>query len=118
MSEYDRAAQFAPFAALVGYEEAISESARETTKRISLSDDMKSLIDMKLGMLAETPHEKPFINVTYFKPDKIKDGGEYITVSGNFEKIDEYNRSIVFSDKRQVAIRDIYDITGDLPDLF
>lgn len=114
MSMHGRAAQFAPFAALVGYDSAINETARATSERAELSEDQKSAIDMKLSVIAAHIAAEPEVNVTYFVPDGRKEGGAYVTLTGNIRRIDEAERRLVFSDKRTVAISDICDLTSEL----
>lgn len=110
MSAHNRAAQFSPFAALVGYDDAVEETARLTGSKISLSDDELAEINRKISALAEKISERPEITVTYFKPDELKDGGEYVTVTKGLKKIDEFERCLVFTDKREIPIDDIISI--------
>ncbi len=80
MSLYARSAQFAPFAALTGYEELVEETARETNKKIEIDDDIRFILDSKLQILMDKIKQKPEVEITYFVPDTKKDGGVYITV--------------------------------------
>ena len=73
----DRAAQFAPFAALTGYGEVIKETARQTDRKPELTEDEKQALDYKLQMAVSLPGEKPMVTVTYFVPDRKKAGGSY-----------------------------------------
>ena len=102
MSIQDRAAQFAPFAALSGHGAAIRETARLTDQRIELEEDQK---------IMDRVSEHPEVSVLYFKPDGKKDGGAYVTVTGKVKKIDEIERTIVFVDKTVIPIGDILDIS-------
>ena len=115
MTMESRAAQFAPFAALVGYEDAVKETARLTTKRIELNEEEKNILDMKLQMLKEQMHVQiyPEISVIYFVPDSKKDGGKYIKISGTIKKIDEYKQLLILDDKTQIPINEIINIVGD-----
>ena len=90
----DRAAQFAPFAALTGHKEAISETER-------LTDAKRILLHIK---------EQPKIRVTYFKADERKEGGAYLTLIMNLKRIDDYNRRLIFSDHSWIPLDDIYEI--------
>lgn len=109
MSIYDRAAQFSPFAALTGYEGAIRETARLTDARIELEEDERAALDEKLRKLREHMAQVE-VTVTYFQPDKRKEGGSYVTVSGAVKKIKEYERILVMQDGGQIPIDEIVDI--------
>lgn len=109
MSVHDRAAQFAPFAALTGYGDAVEEARRITDRRPELDENRLAELDFILADLAESS-SNPSISVTYFKPDEKKEGGEYVTFSGCLAKIDSYARKLVFSDGREVSISDIVAI--------
>ena len=100
----NRAAQFAPFAALTGYEESIEETARLTDHRIELSEDDIEDINAKLNFIKEYIKERPEVTITYFQPDERKEGGAYITVTGNARRIDEVNRVLVLEDGRMILI--------------
>ena len=78
MSLYARSAQFAPFAALTGYEDAVRETARETNERIEIDDELKLILDGKIQILFEKIKVKPEVTFTYFIPDLRKDGGAYV----------------------------------------
>lgn len=114
MSRLDRAAQFAPFAALTGYDDEIKETARLTSERPELDEDRAAAIDTSLQILKDNAEERPEITVTYFSPDDKKDGGAYVTYSGSFRRIDESDRSIVFTDGKKIAVEDIYAVEGDV----
>ncbi len=107
----DRAAQFSPFAALTGYEDAVEETARVTDKQIEMSEEAKASINRKLRIISDHPGMQ--ICVTYFKPDERKSGGEYLTFTGKAKHIDEYERKLVFDDKTSIFIDVILDIEGD-----
>lgn len=110
MSNKDRAAQFAPFAALRGHEEAIKETARLTDKKITLDEQKKIEINRTLSFLSNHTAEENRVAITYFKADKKKDGGEYISSVETFIKIDEVNRVAVFEKEKKIKIDDIVDI--------
>ena len=114
MSSYQRAAQFAPFAALTGYEDAIYETARLTNERIELDEESKSILDNKIQIIKEQISTRPTISFTYFIPDLKKDGGKYVTVTGIVRKIDEYRQIIILEDKTEMPINEIISITGDI----
>ena len=104
MSRMNRAAQFAPFAALTGYEESIEETARLADRRIELSDEDIEDINAKLNFIKEHIKDRPEVTITYFQPDERKEGGEYLTVTGRVRWIDEVNGVMVFEDARSVFI--------------
>ncbi len=110
MSAHNRAAQFSPFAALVGYDDAVEETARLTGSKISLSDDELGELNRKISALAEKISERPEVTVTYFKPDELKEGGEYVTATKILKKIDEFERCLVFADRSKVLFDNIFSI--------
>lgn len=110
MSNYDRAAQFAPFAALTGYEDAVLETARLTDARPELAEDEKREIDSYLKILKDAVKSKPRAGVTYFVPDKRKAGGKLIDKVGRASGIDEEKGAIVFEDGSRVMFCDIVSI--------
>ena len=104
MSRMNRAAQFAPFAALTGYEESIEETARLTDRRIELSEYEIEELNAKLNFIQEHIKERPEVTITYFQPDERKEGGAYITVTGKVRRIDEANKVLVFEDEKIICI--------------
>lgn len=107
MSMSDRAAQFAPFAALTGHKEAILEQQRITqTKRI-LSNEEKLRINEKI---IELINLKSKCRITYFEKDKTKSGGQYMESVLSFKRIDELNKTLFFKENIQIQIEDIVDI--------
>lgn len=113
MSPLDRAAQFAPFAALTGYEAVVEEAARLTDTRLELSEDMKIMLNDKMQVILDNLASEPFVTITYFVPDSRKTGGAYVEVSGIVEHIDEYKHCIVMKDDTQIPIEQIRAIEGD-----
>ena len=114
MSLEARSAQFAPFAALTGYDEVLIETARLTNERIEIDETIKVIIDSKLQIIKEHIKEMPLITFMYFVPDLKKDGGKYVTVTGNVKKIDEYRNVFVLENKTEIPINEIIDICGDI----
>ena len=110
MSIEDRAAQFSPFAAVVGYDDAVEETARYTDSMIELSEDEVVLLNGALAKLRESIDEKPQIRVTYFVPDAKKDGGEYVSKTGIVKRIDEYENVLIFTDGDKVAVSSIIKV--------
>lgn len=90
----DRAAQFSPFAALTGYDDALRETARLTERFVELDEDGKQEIDRQIGYLQQHPKDTIPVRITYFVPDAKKDGGAYCTLEGCVYKIDETTRSL------------------------
>lgn len=114
MSELERAAQFSPFAALTGYDAAISETGRLTDEKIELGEETKALLDMKQQYLLDMISDQPEITVTYFIPDTKKSGGAYVSVTGNLKRIDEYERLMLLTTGEKIPLDDIMDIESDL----
>lgn len=110
MSNYDRAAQFSPFAALTGYDTAVAETARLTDSRIELTEDKKQLLDEKLHLLLDMADHPPAVRITRFIPDARKAGGSYETVTCMVASVDTYEGCVVLKDKRRIPIADISDI--------
>lgn len=113
MSLHDRAAQFAPFAALRGYDDEITETARTTEARIELSAEKTEELNEKLKLIASDINQTPEVSITYFKPDNKKSGGAYITETGFVRRIDEIEKIFIFTDDRKININDIYEIKID-----
>lgn len=114
MSLINRAAQFAPFAALTGYDAAVKETARLTDRKIELGESAIADLDLKLGILAENIADHPEVAVTYFRSDEKKEGGAYVTSVGVVKKIDDYERAIVLMNGEKIKIDDILDIECEL----
>lgn len=113
MSIYDRSAQFSPFAALVGYEDAIQETARLTEKRRILDKEQIQTLNNQLNFLIAHAKDKFIITVTYFQEDKLKDGGKYISQTSHIIKIDTFNRFLLLDTGEKIYFRDLYRIEGD-----
>ena len=114
MSLYARSAQFAPFAALTGYEDSVLETAREVGERIDIDDELRNILDSKIQILIEQIKKRPEVIVTYFIPDITKDGGVYVNVTGIIKKVDRINQIIILEDKTEIPINEIIDISGDV----
>lgn len=110
MDRENRAAQFSPFAALTGYNDAIGEEARLTDYKRDFTEDYKSEIDNVLQKINQSISQHPLVKITYFCPDIKKSGGGYQTLSGNVKKIDEIRHSIILTDKTEIFMKDIMTI--------
>ena len=110
MSRLDRAAQFAPFAALTGYGAAIKETARLTDERSELGEYELMELNAGIHMLMECIGEHPQVKITYFKPDERKDGGAYLTVKSRAKRLNEYERFLLLEDGTEIPFDDIYKI--------
>lgn len=108
----DRAAQFAPFAALVGYDEAVRETARLTESRRELSEGALEQLNAKLNYIQEHLNEKPEVTITYFQPDSKKSGGAYLTCTGIVKRVDDYEHIVLMQDGKEIFIDDITEIEG------
>lgn len=114
MSLEQRSAQFAPFAALTGYEGQVKETARLTDKRIELNEELKEILDLKIQLIQEKIKEQPDVTITYFIPDDKKQGGKYKTVTNSVKKINTYKNEIILIDGTTIAIDEIIDISSEI----
>ena len=112
MSMYNRAAQFAPFAALTGHNAAITEAARLTEAEQELSESDAEVLNRKLAYL-QSLDEKPTISVTYFVPDDKKEGGSYHTATGIVKSVEPDKGVLQFEDGTGIPVIRIKDIEGE-----
>ena len=110
----DRAAQFAPFAALTGYDAAIKETGRLTDEKIEMDEEALNILNMKFQVLVDSMDDEPEVTFTYFKPDERKAGGAYIEVTGRVKKVDDFERRIVMQNGTKMPMDDILNIEGDI----
>ena len=110
----DRAAQFAPFAALTGYDAAIIETGRLTDERIELDEEALTALDMKYQLLMDALDDAPEVTITYFQPDERKAGGKYIMATGALKKVDDFERRITMQDGTKIPMDDVISIDGEL----
>lgn len=110
LSMRERAAQFSSFRALTGYEDAIGETARLTDRRLERSEEERQRLDSLLLHLEQRQADKPTVTVTYFRPDDRKEGGAYLQRTGPLHAIDRPNNRLIFADKSELHLSDIYDI--------
>lgn len=105
-----RAAQFAPFAALTGYDAVIHETARLTDKQVELEEYDNNRLNRIFSELMDSLEKHPMVTVSYFKPDEHKAGGAYMTVSGKLKKIDTYEQIMKMEDGTVIPIGSIMDL--------
>ena len=106
----DRAAQFAPFAALTGYDSAIKETGRLTDERIELDEEALAALDRKYQLLMDTLDDAPEVTITYFQPDERKAGGQYVSATGTVKKVDTFGRRILLQDGTRIPLDSVYDL--------
>lgn len=111
MSKSNRAAQFSPFAALTGYEDAVQETARLTTDKITLSEDQIQIINSVLNEISQYLPHSPYVQITYFEPDKRKQGGSYQQVSGTIKKIDDVYGMVIMKGNIRIPVHQIVHIS-------
>lgn len=107
MPSQDRAAQFAPFAALIGLDQTLAEAGRQTMAPIELGADALAELNQALGKLRNNLDAHPRIRVTYFVPDRKKSGGAYVTVSGQVKKFNEYEKYLLLGDGTRIMLQNI-----------
>lgn len=110
----DRAAQFAPFAALTGYDDAVKETARLTDEKIEMSEENLNVLNMKYQILVDRLREEYEVTFTYFVPDGAKSGGAYVTKQGVVKKVDNFERLITLCDGTKIPMDDILTIDGEI----
>lgn len=113
MKMSDRAAQFGSFDALTGHEQAIAETGRLTAQKHEITEQVMQVLDGRLQIIKDSIETQPEITVTYFKPDNLKDGGAYIEYTGNLRRIDEVEKTLIFTDETVIQINMIYNIESD-----
>lgn len=110
----ERAARFAPFAAITGYEDMVLEEARTTEDWNEPDESAKSELNGKLQFLLAHLQDKPVVTFTYFEPDKRKTGGAYLRLTGVPKKLDSYRGCILLTDGKQIPIERICRIESNL----
>ncbi len=114
MSMIDRGAQFSPFAALTGYEDAVEETARLTERETVLTEESKAMLDAKLRIIAERLDDLPEVAITHFVPDEKKAGGAYVVTVGIVRELDPVGGFVVMMDRQKIAVEHIRDVGGKL----
>lgn len=110
MSIHERAAQFAPFAALTGYDDVIAETGRLTGSKIELDEEQRDSLNAVLQTIRGRLLERPEVLLTYFRPDSRKAGGTYLRIKGHVRNIDEASRLVVLADGPSIPIDDLFSI--------
>lgn len=111
MSNYDRAAQFSPFAALTGFDAAIAETGRLTDDRIELDEGGKQLLDEQMRAVLEILSDQPRVTVVWFCYDERKAGGTYVSTTGNVKKVDTYTGRLLLTSGQAIPLGEIFQIT-------
>ena len=111
MSNYDRAAQFSPFAALSGFDAAIEETGRLTDRRIELDEGGKQLLDEQMHAVLEVIESCPKVCITWFLYDERKAGGSYVTTTGHVKKIDTYNGRLLLTDGQTIPLGEVFSVS-------
>lgn len=114
MSLSDRAAQFSPFAALTGYDEAVKEAARLTEQQIELSEGERERLNRKLKIIQANLGSPEIIKFTYFVPDARKSGGTYLSCSGTVKKLDGHHGFLILTDHTKIEIKHILEMRSEL----
>lgn len=113
MPPESRAAQFAPFAALVGYGDVIDETARLTDRRIMLDENEKARLDYEFRRITENLSSDPVVTIGYFIPDALKEGGKEVTVTSKIMKMSIAERYLILETGDRIPLDDIYFISSD-----
>ncbi len=114
MSRLDRAAQFSPFAALTGYDDAVRETARLTDRRVELSEDELAVLDERLRLVLAWEDDPPLVSITWFQPDRRKEGGSYATIQGRIRKVDTLERILIMEDGGKIPVDDIMELDSEV----
>ena len=110
MSKSNRAAQFSPFAALTGYDDAVQETARLTADEIILSEDQIKIINSVLNEIADDLPDSPYVQITYFQPDQRKQGGSYQQIFGYIKSIDDVYGLVIMKGNVRIPVHQIVHI--------
>lgn len=114
MSIANRAAQFAPFAALSGYDSAVKETARLTDQEVSLDENLLAVLNDKLRILTDRLAEQPEVTIIYFQPDSKKSGGAYVSVTGTVKKVDDFEGALILTSGEKIMFEHISEIESEL----
>ncbi len=114
MPRSNRAAQFAPFAALTGYESLLVETARVTEPRRELSEASRAQLDARLQFLLAHLGESPVVEIEHFVPDATKAGGQYVRSRGQLVRISSEQRQLLLADGTSIALADIVSLESEI----
>lgn len=114
MSRKNRAAQFAPFAALTGYEDLVEEAGRTTEREVILEEEVLLRISEQLMELEKHMAQRPFLTITFFEKDEKKEGGAYRTLTDRLCKINRYEKNLTLESGIQIPMESIQSIESDL----
>ena len=114
----DRAAQFAPFAALTGYAAILHETARVTEARRELTESARALLDARLAALTAHLTEQPRVEVEHFVADAMKAGGKYVCTSGRLVKVDTVAHRLLLADGTAIAVENVLRLDSPVLDGF
>ena len=109
MDPIKRAAQFSPFAALTGHEEAIEETGRLTERFREPDEDVKAYLDRQIAQIMADPTRE--VEIRYFKPDSRKAGGAYVTKRGRVRKLDSISKDVIMEEGGIIPVHYIVDIS-------
>lgn len=110
----DRAAQFAPFAALSGYAEAIKEVNRVTEEKVELDEDALAALNLKFQLIVNSIDRRPEVTITFFVPDERKQGGAYQTVTDRVVQVKRFERMIILQDGSRIPMDSVIEVSGEL----
>lgn len=110
MSMADRAAQFSPFAALTGYDDAIRETGRLTDEKLESGEERLAVLNTQFRILTDHLADHPEISVTYFVPDGRKSGGAYVTARGRVKKVNDFDRLLILQDGLRIPMDDVVEM--------
>lgn len=113
LSTESRAAQFSSFDALTGFKDVVRETTRKTEKKIDLDEYTLEEVNRKLNFLKDNIDSEFTVKITYFEPDKTKDGGRYVEITDMIVKIREYEQDLIMGNGKIIPIKDLYMVEGD-----
>lgn len=113
LSTESRAAQFSSFDALTGFKDVVRETTRKTDKKITLDEYALDELNRRLSYLKNNIESEFTVKLTYFEPDKTKDGGKYLEITDYIVKIREYEQDIIMGNGKIIPIKDLYMVEGD-----
>ena len=110
----DRVAQFAPFAALTGYEAAVGETARLTAERRELDAQEAEELNRRLVAIIARLPDRPEATIEYFVPDDRKAGGAFVSVTGRVRHISVPERTLVMEDGTVIPLDDVVSVASEI----